>query len=88
MELGDLVLPAVVLGILAVAVYASWRFYRRYYQAIPPNRALVLYGGHPSKETARGNSSVDLRPPRIVVGGGIFVPPWRQGSDSLALNPL
>jgi len=87
-ELGDLVLPAALLGTLAVGAYASWRFYHRYYQAVPPNRALVLFGGHRPRDPSNPGASVDLRPPQIVVGGGIFVPPWRRGSDSLSLSPI
>jgi hypothetical protein len=74
-------------GVSAVGFYATWRFYRRYYQAVPPNRALVLYGGS-RPHASPGNSSVDVRAPRIVVGGGVFVPPWRHGSDLLSLSPV
>jgi hypothetical protein len=88
MEISDLVLPAAVIGGLVVAAYATWRFYRRYYQAVPPNRALVLYGGGRSHQLSSSSHSVDLRVPRIIVGGGVFVPPWRHGSDSLSLGPL
>ncbi len=75
-------------GVLAVGLYASWRFYRQYYQAVPPNRALVLYGGPRSHNSTSGNQSVDVRTPRIIVGGGVFVPPWRRGSDTLSLSPV
>ncbi len=88
MDLTELALPAGAVGSLAVALYASWRFYHRYYQAVPPNRALVLYGGARSHARSSKDPSVDLRVPRIVVGGGVFVPPWRNGSDSLSLSPL
>ncbi|MFZ0829709.1 MAG: hypothetical protein WCB18_00465 [Thermoplasmata archaeon] len=88
MEPGDLVLPATLLGILAVGAYASWRFYHHYYQAVPPNRALVLFGGHRPRDLSSPGTSVDVRPPQIFVGGGIFVPPWRRGSDSLSLSPI
>jgi hypothetical protein len=83
-------IPAIsAAGVLAVGLYASWRFYRRYYQAVPPNRALVLYGGPRSHASSSSSTeSVDLRVPRIVVGGGVFVPPWRRGSDFLSLAPL
>jgi len=88
MEFTELVLPASALGIAAVSLYLGWRFYRRYYQAVPPNRALVLFGEHrPGTQTA-ADSSVAVVAPRIVVGGGVFVPPWRRGSDSLSLSPL
>jgi hypothetical protein len=88
MELGDLVLPACVLGALVAGAYTSWRFYHRYYQAVPPNRALVLYGGHRSRDPSSLGSAVEVKPPQIVVGGGIFVPPWRRGSDTLSLSPI
>jgi hypothetical protein len=88
MEILTLVPAIAAAGVLAVGLYGSWRFYRRYYQAVPPNRALVLYGGSRSHTAAAGNSSVDVRVPRIVVGGGVFVPPWRRGSDTLSLSPV
>ncbi|MGA7861274.1 MAG: SPFH domain-containing protein [Thermoplasmata archaeon] len=88
MEISDLILPLGAVGSLAVALYVGWKFYHRYYQAVPPNRALVLYGGSRSHGPSSTNQSVDLRLPRIVVGGGVFVPPWRQGSDLLSLSPL
>lgn len=88
MEILSLVPAIGAAGVLAVGLYGSWRFYRRYYQAVPPNRALVLYGGSRSHPTSAGNSSVDVRAPRIVVGGGVFVPPWRRGSDTLSLSPV
>jgi hypothetical protein len=88
MEFSSLILPLGVAGGLAIALYAGWRFYHRYYQAVPPNRALVLFGGPRPHGPATANSSVELRAPRIVVGGGVFVPPWRHGSDVLSLGPL
>lgn len=88
MEFLNLVPAVAAGGVLAVGLYASWRFYRRYYQAVPPNRALVLYGGSRSHGTSSANPSVDVRTPRIIVGGGVFVPPWRRGSDTLSLSPV
>ena len=88
MELSDLILPASVLGTLVVGAYASWRFYHRYFQAVPPNKALVLYGGHRTREATAPGAMIDVRPPQIIVGGGVFVPPWRRGSDSLSLSPI
>jgi hypothetical protein len=88
MEISNLILPAAIAGGLAVAAYASWRFYRRYYQAVPPNRALVLFGGGRSHDPSSAHRTVDLRVPKIIVGGGVFVPPWRHGSEVLSLSPL
>ena len=88
MEIIDLIPAMSAAGVLAVGLYGSWRFYRRYYQAVPPNRALVLYGGPRSHTAPPAHDSVDVRVPRIVVGGGVFVPPWRRGSDFLSLSPL
>lgn len=77
-----------VAGGLAATLFATWRFYHRYYQAVPPNRALVLYGGRRAHASATGNSSVEVRAPRIIVGGGAFLPPWRHESDNLSLAPI
>jgi hypothetical protein len=88
MEILSLVPAIGAAGVLAVGLYGSWRFYRRYYQAVPPNRALVMYGGPRSHSNSSGNQTVDVRVPRIVVGGGVFVPPWRKGSDMLSLSPV
>jgi hypothetical protein len=88
MDLNALVLPAAIAGAAIAGAYAAWRFHQQYYQAVPPNRALVLYGGHRPRDPTATPSSVDVRPPRILVGGGVLVPPWRRGSDTLSLNPL
>jgi hypothetical protein len=88
MDLNELVLPLLGVGGALFAAYVSLRFYERYYQSVPPNRALVLYGGSRSRAGTSGNRSVELRQPRIVVGGGVFVPPWRHGSESLSLTPV
>lgn len=88
MEFLSLIPGVSAAGVLAVGLYGSWRFYRHYYQAVPPNRALVLYGASRPHAIASGTSSVDVRVPRIIVGGGVFVPPWRRGSDTLSLSPV
>ncbi|MCI4353540.1 MAG: hypothetical protein L3K14_09220 [Thermoplasmata archaeon] len=88
MELSDLVLPAVALGATAVGLFGAWRFYRRYYRVVPTNRALVLYGGPRATSGSSSPAPVDVRVPRIVVGGGVLVPPWRNGADFLSLSPL
>jgi hypothetical protein len=88
MELLSVVPALAAGGVLAVGLYASWRFYRRYYQAVPPNRALVLYGGARPHGSSSGSQLVDVRTPRIIVGGGVFVPPWRGGSETLSLSPV
>lgn len=87
MELASLILPACALGAAAAGAYASWRIYHRYYQVIPPTRALVLYGTRGPREGSSSHSSIEVHDPRIVVGGGVFVPPWRAGSDWLSLSP-
>lgn len=88
MDLSDLILPSIIAGAAALSLYWVWRFYRRYYQAVPPNRALVLFGGPRGASVTSGQSSLDVRAPRILVGRGVFVPPWRNGSDSLSLAPI
>lgn len=88
MEITDLIISLGLAGGLVGTAYGWWKFYHRYYLAVPPNRALVLYGGHLSSRPSSSGPSVEVRSPRIVVGGGVFVPPWRQGSDTLSLSPV
>ncbi len=88
MDFADLVLPAAALGALAAGAYLSWQVYRRYYRAVPPNRALVVYGASRPSSAASGDRQIDVRAPRIIVGGGVFLPPWRHGADSLSLAPI
>jgi hypothetical protein len=88
MEINYLIPIVGVAGGLAATLYASWRYYHRYYQAVPPNRALVLYGGRSSHPATSGDPSIEVRAPRILVGGGAFIPPWRHGSDNLSLSPI
>lgn len=88
MDLASLILPACALGAAAAGAYAGWRVYHRYYQTVPPTRALVLYGAHRPREGSAGPSPIEVHTPRIIVGGGVFVPPWRAGSDWLSLSPL
>ncbi len=88
MDLSTLVLPTALLGTAAAGAFIGWRVYQRYYRAVPPNRALVVYGGSRPLAASSSGPQVDVRSPRIIVGGGIFLPPWRHGSDSLSLSPL
>ncbi len=90
MGVEDLIVPAVVSGaVLAAAGLLSWSFYRRFYLAVPPNQALVLYGGRRTSPRSTGvevSESVSIRSPRILVGGGAFVGPWNRGAGVLALE--
>jgi hypothetical protein len=86
----DLILPAAVIGgVLASAGFLAWSVYSRFYVAVPPNQALVLYGGRAERARSfgRGESeAVTIQPPRIVVGGGKFVGPWTKGIGYLSLD--
>jgi SPFH domain / Band 7 family len=86
----DLILPAAVGGgVLAAAGFAVWSFYSRFYVAVPPNQALVMYGARADRPRGvrRGSSEiVTVQSPRIVVGGGKFVGPWAKGVGYLSLD--
>ncbi len=90
--LEQLILPAAVAGALgASAAVLSWVVYTRFYVRPPPNRAVVLYGRTtPHAPSGRGSPtpSAEIRPPRIVVGGRVFVPPWNHSFAFLSLAPL
>ncbi|HEV2520048.1 MAG TPA: hypothetical protein VGX00_05440 [Thermoplasmata archaeon] len=92
MTLEDLLLPIVVSGGVASAIgFVAWKLLTRYYVPVPPNRALILYGRRssaPGAGRAVGAGAVELRAPRILVGGGAYVPPWRTGAGYLSLEPL
>jgi hypothetical protein len=90
--LEDLILPIAVSGGVASAIsVAAWKLFTRYYVPVPPNRALVLYGRRSSgtgNARGAGPGAVELRSPRILVGGGAYVPPWRKGAGFLSLEPV
>jgi flotillin len=91
-ELEELIVLGVTAGSLAaVGSVLAWVFYTRFFIRVPPNRALVLYGG--SRSAGTGPTSPDrqqaeIRPPRIVVGGRAFVAPWNRGVAYLSLSPV
>jgi len=75
----------------AAAGALLWAIYTRCFVTVPPNRALVLYGRHARPHTAEPGLAlheVDVHPPRIVVGGGVFVAPWNRGVARLSLDPV
>jgi hypothetical protein len=88
----DLLVPIAISGGVASAItVGAWGVFTRYYVPVPPNRALVLYGGRSSalgQQTSDNAGRVELRPPRILVGGGAYVPPWRKGAGFLTLEPI
>ncbi|MFZ0891948.1 MAG: hypothetical protein WB778_02065 [Thermoplasmata archaeon] len=90
MGVEDLILPAAVGGgVLAAAGFVAWSVYSRFYVAVPPNQAMVLYGARAERVRSfrRGDpETVSIQPPRIVVGGGKFVGPWTKGIGYLSLD--
>ncbi|HLM70042.1 MAG: SPFH domain-containing protein [Thermoplasmata archaeon] len=92
MALGDLILPATIGGIACAAAAAfSWVVYSRFFVRSPPNRAVVLYGGQGpiSRNPLRPQSeTAEVHPPRIVVGGTVFVAPWNRSVGYLSLVPV
>ena len=95
MGLEDLILPATAYAAAAAAAASviAWAFYARFYVPVPPNRALVLFGHRASPAPAGAGrlptpSEADVRRPRVVVGGGVFVAPWNRGVGHLSLDPV
>jgi hypothetical protein len=92
MELGGLIVPLGIAGAAALGAGASiWYVRARCYVAVPPNRALVLFGRHAvgrTSEVGARATGVDVRRPRVVVGGGAFVAPWEKGIGHLSLDPV
>lgn len=92
MAFADLTLPLAVSGAVASAItYTAWKLFTRYYVQVPPNRALILTNRHASRSSARASAltgGVELRPPRILVGGGAYLPPWRREAGYLSLEPI
>jgi hypothetical protein len=76
---------------LAGAAALYWAVRARWFVAVPPNRALVLFG-RPSQHlnTERGLTpdEVNVQRPRIIVGARVFVPPWNKGVGRIALDPV
>ncbi|MGA8302765.1 MAG: hypothetical protein WA691_08655 [Thermoplasmata archaeon] len=92
MGLEDLILPvaASVAG-AGIAGGLLWGVYTRWHVPVPPNKALVLFGGRsiPSREEPlAGASAVQIRRPRVIVGGSAFVAPWNRGAGYLSLGPV
>jgi hypothetical protein len=89
---GDLLVPlAISAGLASTITFGAWSLLNRFYVPVPPNRALVLYGGRSSvlgQQNSDNAGRVELRPPRILVGGGAYVPPWRKGAGFLSLEPI
>ncbi len=73
----------------AVALFVTLR--SKLFVAVPPNKALVLYGsrsGPASSGTGLPSSEIVVRRPHIVVGGGAYVSPWNRGVAQISLDPL
>jgi hypothetical protein len=92
--LEDLILPVGASAVAAAAAGAlAWAFYVRFYVPVPPNRALVLFGHRASVPRAEAGrlpapAEAEVRRPRVVVGGGVFVAPWNRGVGHLSLDPV
>ncbi len=91
MALEDLILPFAISGVAAVvAGLAVWAFYARCYVTVPPNRALVLFGnrGRSREPRPAPGAASDLRTPRTIVGGRVYMLPWQKGFSYLPLDLL
>ncbi len=92
MAIQDLAFPLLASSaVVATAGIALYALYARCYLAVPPNRALVLYGRRAParRHDLDGRAGrIDVRSPRVVVGGGAFVAPWEKGVGHLSLDPV
>jgi hypothetical protein len=68
---------------------AAWAVLERLYVPIPPNKALVLFGrrARPAPADSAGTNAV-TREPRILIGGGTYLPPWNKATAYLSLAPI
>jgi SPFH domain/Band 7 family protein len=82
-ELNEIFLigAAVVAG---ASLLLAWVLYLKFFVIVPPNQALVIFGKGATVGSGRRASS--HAGPRIVVGGGAFVPPWGKGHGFLPLH--
>jgi hypothetical protein len=91
-ELEELaVVGAAAASLAATSGVLAWVFYTRFFVRVPPNRALVIYGGSGGSDHAgdpSSRSSAEIRPPRILVGGRAFVAPWNRSTAYLSLSPI
>ncbi len=92
MEPEQLILVGATAASLAAGgAVLAWVLYSRFFIRVPPNRALVLYGGSRpagSGPAPAGGSRAEILPPRIVVGGRAFVAPWNRSAAYLSLSPV
>ena len=88
----SLILPILESALGSAALGATlWVLSGRFHVAVPPNRALVLFGGERSTGASdpRGRSGdVVVRRPRIIVGGRALVAPWNRAVGYLSLEPV
>jgi hypothetical protein len=92
LELASLIVPVAAAGAAAsVSAGIAWLLYARFFVRPPPNRALVLYAGGATRgagESRGAAGPVEIRAPRIVVGGRVFVAPWNRSLAYLSLSPV
>ncbi len=92
MELEQLaVVGAAAASLAAASGVVAWVLYARFYVRVPPNRALVIYGGARARAPSRdppGSPVAEIRPPRILVGGRAFLAPWNRSTAYLSLSPI
>lgn len=92
MALTDILLDLWPAGVAALgATAAFWYVRARWYVAVPPNRALVLFGRNSKRrpgDLRDRAGDVRVERPRVVVGGAAFVAPWDKGIGHLSLDPV
>ena len=83
----DVVLPFAAAA--AAGAVGGWALLERLYVAVPPNRALVLFGRRAGSAPPDGGSvSTATREPRILIGGGAYLAPWNRATAYLSLAPI
>lgn len=87
MEFNELIL-LIGVSVTAVALLLAWVLYLKFFVIVPPNQALVIFGKGRVLfgEHDAGKHGGRRTGPRIVVGGGAFVPPWGKGHGFLPLH--
>ncbi|HTP54069.1 MAG TPA: hypothetical protein VML94_03765 [Thermoplasmata archaeon] len=85
----DVLTVAVPIAGAAAGALAAWALLERLYVPIPPNKALVLFGRRARPAVGEGrDANAVAREPRILIGGGTYLPPWNKATAYLSLAPI
>lgn len=88
----DVPVLALPVAVAAGGLAAAWWILERTYTAVPPNKALVLFGRRSALAARRGDgpgsAASPEREPRILIGGGAYLAPWNRSNAYLSLAPI